>query len=111
MREALSGTRFGEPHDILEMVSQAESMVSPVNQAGEGWLLASEMMRMLEDGVKNIICIQPFACLPNHITGKGVMKELRRLYGGANILALDYDSSVSNVNQLNRIKLLMASAM
>jgi predicted nucleotide-binding protein (sugar kinase/HSP70/actin superfamily) len=69
------------------------------------------MMRLIEDGVRNIICIQPFACLPNHITGKGVMKELRRVYNGANILALDYDSSVSNVNQLNRIKLLMASAV
>jgi predicted nucleotide-binding protein (sugar kinase/HSP70/actin superfamily) len=68
------------------------------------------MIRLIESGVKNVICVQPFACLPNHVTGKGVMKELKRRYQGANILALDYDPSVSNVNQLNRIKLLMATA-
>jgi predicted CoA-substrate-specific enzyme activase len=107
---ALAGTRFGRIHDIRDMAESVCRLVSPANQAGEGWLLASEMMRLIEDGVKNVICVQPFACLPNHVTGKGVMKELRRLYRGANILALDYDSSVSNVNQLNRIKLLMASA-
>jgi predicted nucleotide-binding protein (sugar kinase/HSP70/actin superfamily) len=67
-------------------------------------------MRLIEGGVNNVLCVQPFACLPNHITGKGVAKELRRRYKGANILALDYDPSVSNVNQLNRIKLLMATA-
>jgi predicted nucleotide-binding protein (sugar kinase/HSP70/actin superfamily) len=111
MRLALRGTRFGEPHDIRDMLETVGDTVNPANQAGEGWLLSAEMMRLIEDGVRNIICIQPFACLPNHITGKGVMKELRRLYKGANILALDYDSSVSNVNQLNRIKLLMASAV
>jgi predicted nucleotide-binding protein (sugar kinase/HSP70/actin superfamily) len=92
------------------MAERAESMVSCANQAGEGWLLASEMMALIENGVRNIICVQPFACLPNHVTGKGVMKELKRRYLGVNILALDYDSSVSNVNQLNRIKLLMATA-
>jgi predicted nucleotide-binding protein (sugar kinase/HSP70/actin superfamily) len=111
MKRALEGTRFGKPHGVNDMLASAENMVSPANQAGEGWLLAAEMTTLLKEGVKNIICIQPFACLPNHITGKGVMKELRRLYGNANILALDYDSSVSNVNQLNRIKLLMASAV
>jgi predicted CoA-substrate-specific enzyme activase len=110
MRKALAGTRFGRIHGVRGMLSSAETVVSPANQAGEGWMLTAEMMALIEDGVKNVICIQPFACLPNHITGKGVMKELRRLYNGANILALDYDSSVSNVNQLNRIKLLMASA-
>ena len=110
MRRVLEGTRFGAPHGISDMVAGMEATASPANQAGEGWLLASEMMRLIEAGVRNVICVQPFACLPNHITGKGVMKELRRLYNGANILALDYDSSVSNVNQLNRIKLLMASA-
>ncbi|MDR3076151.1 MAG: acyl-CoA dehydratase activase [Synergistaceae bacterium] len=111
MKRALEGTRFGSPHNIRDMVRGIDFMTSPANQAGEGWLLASEMMRLIEGGIRNVICIQPFACLPNHITGKGIMKELRRLYRGANILALDYDSSVSNVNQLNRIKLLMASAV
>ena len=66
------------------------------------------MVGLIESGVNNILCIQPFSCLPNHITGKGVIKELKRVYQDANILALDYDASVSNVNQLNRIKLLMA---
>jgi predicted CoA-substrate-specific enzyme activase len=111
MRRALSGTRFGKIDKIRGMVYGIEETASPANQAGEGWLLASEMMRLIEGGIRNVICIQPFACLPNHITGKGMMKELRRLYKGANIMALDYDSSVSNVNQLNRIKLLMASAV
>ncbi|MDR1482853.1 MAG: 2-hydroxyacyl-CoA dehydratase, partial [Synergistaceae bacterium] len=110
VRDALCGTRFGEIHDIYDMAVRAESMVSCANQAGEGWLLASEMMALIENGVRNVICVQPFACLPNHVTGKGVMKELKRGYQGVNILALDYDSSVSNVNQLNRIKLLMATA-
>jgi predicted CoA-substrate-specific enzyme activase len=108
--KALAGTRFGETHNVYDMAELAKSAVSPANQAGEGWLLSAEMMRLIDSGVKNILCIQPFACLPNHITGKGVMKELKRRYKGANILALDYDISVSNVNQLNRIKLLMASA-
>jgi predicted nucleotide-binding protein (sugar kinase/HSP70/actin superfamily) len=107
---ALRGTRFGELHDIYDMVKQAEMIVSPANQGGEGWFLTAEMMSLIESGVKNVLCIQPFACLPNHITGKGVAKELKRRYKGVNILALDYDASVSNVNQLNRIKLLMATA-
>ena len=85
-------------------------MVSCGNQAGEGWLLAAEMISFLDEGVKNIICVQPFGCLPNHITGKGVIKELKRRYSGANILPLDYDASLSSVNRLNRIKLLMAGA-
>ena len=108
--KAIAGTRFGETHGIYGMAGLAASAVSPANQAGEGWLLTAEMMRLLESGVNNVLCIQPFACLPNHITGKGVLKELKRRYRGANILALDYDISVSNVNQLNRIKLLMATA-
>ena len=110
MHRALAGTRFGEVHDIRGMAEQAETMVSAANQGGEGWLLTSEMMHLIEGGVKNVLCVQPFACLPNHITGKGVIKELKRRYHGANVLALDYDASVSNVNQLNRIKLLMATA-
>ncbi|MDR2137345.1 MAG: acyl-CoA dehydratase activase-related protein, partial [Synergistaceae bacterium] len=110
MREALKGTRFGEIPDIREMASRAAALVSPANQAGEGWLLVAEIMHLMESGVKNILCVQPFACLPNHVTGRGVMKELKRRYRDANVLALDYDASVSNVNQLNRIKLLMGTA-
>ncbi|MDR1731130.1 MAG: acyl-CoA dehydratase activase [Synergistaceae bacterium] len=110
MREALRGTRFGEIHDIRDMARQASKLVSLANQAGEGWLLVAEIIQLIESGIKNILCVQPFACLPNHITGRGILRELRRLHQGANVLALDFDASVSNVNQLNRIKLLMATA-
>lgn len=110
VNDALRGTKFGEAHDIQMMVNSVSGVVSCANQAGEGWLLTAEMMKLIEGGVKNVLCIQPFACLPNHITGKGVIKELKRRYAGVNILALDYDASVSTTNQLNRIKLLMASA-
>lgn len=106
----LRGTKFGETHDIAAMAKEASDVVSCANQGGEGWLLTAEMMRLLGSGVESVLCIQPFACLPNHITGKGVIKELKRRYNGANILALDYDASVSTTNQMNRIKLLMASA-
>jgi predicted nucleotide-binding protein (sugar kinase/HSP70/actin superfamily) len=108
MREALQGTRFGEVHDIRDMARQA--LVSPANQAGEGWLLVAEILQLIESGTKNILCVQPFACLPNHVTGRGILKELKRLHRDVNVLALDYDASASNVNQLNRIKLLLATA-
>lgn len=110
VNRALRGTKFASYHAIDVMARESEPLVSCANQAGEGWLLTAEMMKLIEGGVKNVLCIQPFACLPNHITGKGVIKELKRRFPGANILALDYDASVSTTNQLNRIKLLMASA-
>lgn len=110
INDALYGAGFDAAHDISAMVGKTEELVSCANQAGEGWLLTAEMVKLIESGVKNILCIQPFACLPNHITGKGVIKELKRSYEGVNILALDYDASVSVTNQLNRIKLLMALA-
>ena len=77
---------------------------------GEGWFLTAEMLELIEEGAPNIICMQPFACLPNHVTGKGVMKELKRLYPQANIVAVDYDPGASEVNQLNRIKLMLSTA-
>jgi predicted nucleotide-binding protein (sugar kinase/HSP70/actin superfamily) len=110
MREALKGTRFGEIHHIRDMARRAARLVSPANHAGEGWLLAAEILQLIESGLKNILCVQPFACLPNHVTGRGILKELRRLHRNVNVLSLDYDASVSGVNQLNRIKLLMAAA-
>ena len=108
--KALAGTRFGEMHDISDLRARSSQVVSPANQGGEGWLLTAEMMTLIESGVRNVLCVQPFACLPNHITGKGVVKEIKRRYPGANILPLDYDASVSTTNQLNRLKLLMATA-
>ena len=80
------------------------------NQTGEGWLLTGEMVKLIESGIKNIICMQPFACLPNHVVGKGMIKELKRLYPDSNIVAVDYDPGASEVNQLNRIKLMISTA-
>ena len=80
------------------------------NQTGEGWFLTGEMMELIHGGVKNIVCTQPFACLPNHIVGKGVIKEIRHQYPDANIVAIDYDPGASEVNQLNRIKLMLSTA-
>ena len=80
------------------------------NQTGEGWFLTGEMMELIHSGATNIVCTQPFGCLPNHVVGKGVIKELRRRYPQANIVAIDYDPGASEVNQLNRIKLMLSTA-
>ncbi|MGN0269383.1 MAG: hypothetical protein ACI4CX_01670, partial [Candidatus Weimeria sp.] len=89
---------------------RAAKVVSLGNQTGEGWFLTGEMLELIDEGVNNIVCIQPFGCLPNHIVGKGVIKKLRALNPGANIAAIDYDPGASEVNQLNRIKLMLSSA-
>jgi predicted nucleotide-binding protein (sugar kinase/HSP70/actin superfamily) len=102
--------RFYAPKSIKEIADGASSVVSLGHQTGEGWFLTGEMVELIESGVKNIICMQPFACLPNHITGKGMMKELKRIYPGTNIVAVDYDPGASEVNQLNRIKLMISTA-
>ncbi|MDR2088831.1 MAG: 2-hydroxyacyl-CoA dehydratase [Clostridiales Family XIII bacterium] len=110
-REALAGSeRFREPLTIGALAEKAKKIVSLGNQCGEGWLLTGEMVELIDSGVENIVCLQPFACLPNHITGKGMMKALRKYNPLANIAAIDYDPGASNVNQLNRIKLMMAAA-
>ena len=88
----------------------AHDFVSLGYQTGEGWFLTGEMLELIHSDVKNIVCTQPFGCLPNHIVGKGVIKELRRRHPGANIIAVDYDPGASEVNQLNRIKLMLATA-
>ena len=88
----------------------AKELVSIGNQTGEGWFLAGEMVELIRSGVPNIVCIQPFGCLPNHVVGKGVQKKVRKLYPQANLAAIDYDPGASEVNQLNRIKLMLASA-
>ena len=111
MREALrESKRFHEPMHIEDIAGKASSIISLGNQCGEGWLLTGEMVDLIDDGVENIICMQPFACLPNHVTGKGMMKALRKRNPMANIAAIDYDPGASDVNQLNRIKLMMATA-
>ena len=111
LREALRNSRrFDEPARIEDTASRASEIVSLGNQCGEGWLLTGEMIELIDHGVENIACLQPFACLPNHITGKGVMKALRKRNPKANIVAIDYDPGASEVNQLNRIKLMMATS-
>lgn len=92
------------------MVKYAEPIVSIGNQTGEGWFLTGEMIELIHDNVPNIVCTQPFACLPNHVVGKGVIKSLRKAYPESNIVAIDYDPGASEVNQLNRIKLMLSTA-
>jgi len=103
--------RFTPPVHISKLAEYAEPVVSTGNQTGEGWFLTGEMLELIHSGVKNIVCTQPFACLPNHIVGKGVIKELRRQHPEANIVAVDYDPGASEVNQLNRIKLMLSTAV
>jgi predicted nucleotide-binding protein (sugar kinase/HSP70/actin superfamily) len=111
MRKALKKSkRFTSFHTTKHLSHMVDGIVSRGNQTGEGWLLTAEMIELIEGGSPNIVLVQPFACLPNHITGKGVMKELKRRYKYANIVAVDYDPGASEVNQLNRIKLMMSVA-
>ncbi len=107
---ARCGGKFTIQADLHTMAQRAQNVVSLGTSAGEGWLLTAEMMELIESGTPNIICAQPFACLPNHVVGKGMFRELRRLYPQANITSIDYDPGASEVNQLNRIKLVLARA-
>ena len=101
---------FEPPVHIRTLAEYARSIVDIGNQTGEGWFLTGEMMELIHDGVFNIVCTQPFGCLPNHVVGKGVLKAIRRKYRKANIVAIDYDPGASEVNQLNRIKLMLSTA-
>ena len=103
--------RFDPPARIEDLAKNAEHIVSTGNQTGEGWFLTGEMLELIESGASNIVCIQPFGCLPNHVVGKGVIKKLRHENPTANIVAIDYDPGASEVNQLNRIKLMLSTAM
>lgn len=110
-RKALVKSKHFEPTAyIWELADYASEIVSIGNQTGEGWFLTGEMIELIHQGAPNIVCTQPFACLPNHIVGKGVIKELRRKHPEANIVAIDYDPGASEVNQLNRIKLMLSTA-
>ena len=109
-RKSVTGTKFGCPGDIFEMRESVRPIVSPGNIAGEGWFLSAEMLELIGEGVPNIVCMQPFACLPNHVTGKGVIGELRRQHPESNIVAVDFDPGASEVNQVNRIKLMLTQA-
>ena len=103
--------RFEPPVHIRTLAKYAEPIVSTGNQTGEGWFLTGEMIELIHSGVPNIVCAQPFGCLPNHVVGKGVIKELRHRHPDSNIVAVDYDPGASEVNQLNRIKLMLSTAV
>ncbi len=111
MSDAFAASRhFIAPANIDETAKHAAEIVSLGNQTGEGWFLTGEMLELINSGTPNIVCTQPFGCLPNHVVGKGVIKELRRRHPEANIVAIDYDPGASEVNQLNRIKLMLSTA-
>ena len=100
---------ISQPSDFKEVKKNSEIVLQAGNQCGEGWYLAGEMIELNRSGVNNIICLQPFGCLPNHIVGKGVIKKIKEIYPKSNIIAIDYDPSASKVNQINRVKLLLES--
>ena len=109
---ALANSKKGylQPCDIWHLEDKVKNVLSIGNQTGEGWFLTAEMIEYIENDIPNIICVQPFACLPNHVVGKGVIKTIRNLYPEANISPVDYDPGASEANQTNRIKLLMTVA-
>ncbi|MBN2287308.1 MAG: 2-hydroxyacyl-CoA dehydratase [Tissierellales bacterium] len=102
--------RFAPPLSIEALGQIAQKHLSLGNQTGEGWLLTAEMVELIESGVDNVLCLQPFACLPNHITGKGMIQEIKRSYPDSNIVPIDFDPGASEVNQINRIKLMLTTA-
>ena len=109
--DALEKSKRFEPPMAIEKVAElAKPFLSLGNQYGEGWFLTGEMVELILSGTPNIVCIQPFACLPNHVVGKGVIKALRKEYPQSNIVAVDYDPGASEVNQLHRIKLMLSTA-
>ena len=110
MIKAIRTTKFTPMKYFKETKELSSGVLSHGTKMGEGWLLTAEMMELVEIGYGNIVCAQPFGCLPNHICGKGVMKKIKEIHPDANIVAIDYDPSATRVNQENRIKLMLAIA-
>lgn len=110
VRALKKSKRFYPPMTINDLANLVTPEISLGNQAGEGWLLTAEMVELIESGAENIVCVQPFGCLPNHVTGKGMIKAIKAKYPKANIVAIDYDPGASEVNQLNRLKLMLSTA-
>lgn len=108
MRKALDKNGYHAPLPFKELRKLAEGVIGLGNKMGEGWLLTAEMIELVRAGYENIVCAQPFGCLPNHICGKGMVNKIRELYPQANITPIDYDPSATRVNQENRIKLMLA---
>ncbi|MBR2827656.1 MAG: 2-hydroxyacyl-CoA dehydratase, partial [Bacilli bacterium] len=110
VKDDLKNTRFTPPVSIYDLANNVEGILSVGNQTGEGWFLTAEMVSLIKHGVENIVCVQPFACLPNHIVGKSVIKKFKKIYPNSNIVAIDYDPGASHTNQINRIKLMLTVA-
>ncbi len=110
MIKAIAKTKFTPMKYFAHTKDLSEGVLSHGTKMGEGWLLTAEMMELVEIGYGNIVCTQPFGCLPNHICGKGVMKKIKSIHPHANIVAIDYDPSATKVNQENRIKLMLSIA-
>ena len=110
MIAALTDSKFRAPQYFEKTKALGSKYVSPGNKMGEGWLLTAEMLELIHSGVENIVCAQPFGCLPNHIVGKGMIRRIREDYSTANIVAIDYDPGATRVNQENRIKLMLSTA-
>ncbi|MCC8043234.1 MAG: 2-hydroxyacyl-CoA dehydratase [Oscillospiraceae bacterium] len=108
--KVVSESRFQPPGHFEESKKNVQPFISPANKMGEGWLLTAEMVELINSGVENIVCAQPFGCLPNHIIGKGMIRKLRQSFPNSNIVAIDYDPGATRVNQENRIKLMLATA-
>ncbi|MBQ7782685.1 MAG: 2-hydroxyacyl-CoA dehydratase, partial [Oscillospiraceae bacterium] len=108
--KAVKGTRFFGPTPFEHAKKDVEPFISPANKMGEGWLLTAEMVDMINMGINNIVCAQPFGCLPNHIIGKGMIRKLRETFPQSNIVPIDYDPGATKVNQENRIKLMLSTA-
>ncbi|MDL2319302.1 2-hydroxyglutaryl-CoA dehydratase, partial [Eubacteriales bacterium OttesenSCG-928-A19] len=110
MRDAIAEKGLRAPGDFEHTIHLAERFIGLGAKMGEGWLLTGEMAELVESGFSNIVCAQPFGCLPNHVVGRGMIAKLRAAYPEANIVSVDYDPSATRVNQENRIKLMLASA-
>ena len=102
--------RFRAPEPFSEIYKKIPGYLGYGNKMGEGWLLTGEMLELIDDGITNIVCTQPFGCLPNHIAGKGMVRAIKNRHPEANIVAIDYDPGATRINQENRIKLMLANA-
>lgn len=111
VRQALlESNRFKAPLTIGEVAEKASRFINLGNQMGEGWLLTGEIAELMDDGVSNVVCVQPFGCLTNHVIARGMFNAIKQVYPIANLIAIDFDASISKVNQINRIKLMISIA-
>ncbi len=110
LRNRLRKTKYRKQTDIIGLSNNVDGILSTGNQTGEGWFLTAEIVELIKEDIKNVVCVQPFACLPNHIVGKAVIKKIRAMYPDSNIIAVDYDPGASHTNQINRIKLMLTVA-